>query len=418
MLVEIDISPLKKSLTQYQRNFLYNPHRFTSVIASTKVGKTYSLIVWFLEKTLRHPKSYGEFWWVAPIKGTAKIAYKRLKRALIHFGIFKFNDTIQSISVGNKVMMFKSADEPDSLYGEDVWAVVFDEFTRASFDAFVALRTTTTKTRAPIKLIGNYTGETNWGVRLAEEQKDNPEWAFFKVTAFDAVDAGILDIEEVEQARKDLPKEMFDALYLATGGYEPDRLIQSAAINDLFTNDFVPHGKPAITADIAMQGSDQFVVMVWSGFRLVKCYSYPKTNGKQVLENILTIAKEYGVPQSRIAYDRDGLGAYLEGGFLPNALPFNGGASGGKVYFNRKAKIHYQCAKRINESGYYVEPDAFTHGQKTAFVKELSAIKSDKSDKDVKLRVMDKSKVKQAIGRSPDYADAFVMREHIENFEL
>jgi hypothetical protein len=40
-------------------------------------------------------------------------------------------------------------------------------------------------------------------------------YGFFKITAYDAVNAGVLKLEEVEQAKRDLPQHIFSELYLA-----------------------------------------------------------------------------------------------------------------------------------------------------------------------------------------------------------
>ena len=42
--------------------------------------------------------------------------------------------------------------------------------------------------------------------------------------------------------------------------------------------------------------------------------------------------------------------------------------------------------------------------------KELEQVKRDKIDSDGKLRILPKEKVKELIGRSPDYSDALMMR--------
>jgi hypothetical protein len=41
------------------------------------------------------------------------------------------------------------------------------------------------------------------------------DYRYFKITAYDAVKEGILKLEEVEQAKRDLPENVFNELYLA-----------------------------------------------------------------------------------------------------------------------------------------------------------------------------------------------------------
>lgn len=413
----IDLKSLHNTLTGYQLDILNSKKRYTVTIASTKCGKTYSHLVWLLTLFLDSEKN-GNFWWVAPIYSQAKIAYRRIKREMLQYGNnFQFNESELTVRFKSKILSFKSADNPNGLYGDDVYALVFDEFTRSTEEAWHACRSTLTKTEGKAKLIGNYTGETNWGVRLQKEMENNPAWAFFKITAFDAVDAGILNIEEIEQARADLAGApgMFDALYLATGGYELDKLVNSYAISDLFTNDYVPYGKMSMTADIAFQGSDLFVVMVWSGFRLVKCYTYKSTTSKEVNDILRDIAKIHSVPYSRICYDADGLGSSVTG-YITDAIPFNGNKKSigeRRVYSNRKSQIHYLGAQRLNDGGYFVEPTAIDFEMKKRLIEELSSIKREKKDNGL-LSVISKEKIKVFLGRSPDLSDAFLMREILD----
>ena len=114
------------------------------------------------------------------------------------------------------IIQFKSAEKPDNLYGDDVYAAVFDEFTRAREEAWFALRSTLTKTQGKCKLIGNVKGKKNWGYKMAERARmGEPDYEFHKITAYDGVNAGILAFEEVEQAKRDLPPHIFSELYMA-----------------------------------------------------------------------------------------------------------------------------------------------------------------------------------------------------------
>jgi len=45
---------------------------------------------------------------------------------------------------------------------------------------------------------------------------------------------------------------------------------------------------------------------------------------------------------------------------------------------------------------------------------ELSMLRTFDADKDGKLRIMPKEKIKEYIGRSPDWLDVFIMRMYFE----
>lgn len=110
--------------------------------------------------------------------------FARMKRHILNAPGYKFNNSDLAITTPKgTIISFKSADTPDNLTGEDVYGVVSDEFTRAKQAAWFALRSTVTFTKAPVKFIGNYTGQSNWGHKLTNKAKTDPtEYAAFRVT--------------------------------------------------------------------------------------------------------------------------------------------------------------------------------------------------------------------------------------------
>lgn len=210
----------------YTRPFLYNyqkaivdsPARYTVTEASTKVGKSASHLIWLFEQPLKLELKAGQsVWWAAPVYGQAEIMYNRLKNQISNRDFLKFNETKLQVTYPTGAhMVFKSAEKPDNLYGDDVYAAVFDEFTRAREQAWFALRTTLTATRGRCKFIGNVKGRKNWGWKMAQKAKaGEKDFEYFKITAYDAAAEGLLDIEEIEAAKRELPENVFRELYLA-----------------------------------------------------------------------------------------------------------------------------------------------------------------------------------------------------------
>ena len=118
--------------------------------------------------------------------------------------------------INGAIVAFKSGEKPDNLYGEDVYACVIDEATRLREEAWHAVRSTMTATRGPVRLIGNVKGRKNWAYILARRaEAGERDWHYAKLTAYDASDAGVIDAEEIEQAKSMLPESVFKELYLA-----------------------------------------------------------------------------------------------------------------------------------------------------------------------------------------------------------
>ena len=192
---------------------------------------------------------------------------------------------------------------------------------------------------------------------------------------------------------------------------DPAALMTSEAIADLFTNVHVPVGKKAIIADVARYGSDKTVVSLWHGMVMGKVREY---SGQSVPDTAAVIdawAKEHSVPRSRIVVDDDGVGGGVVD-LLRGCKPFNGGATpkGKENYKNLKAQCSYLLAKAVEDRTMYVADD--TCREKLS--EELPWVKRWKMDHDQKLAVMPKEKVKEGLGRSPDYADVCMMRMLLE----
>lgn len=407
----------RPNFTGYQDDILYDPARFTVTEACTKSGKTFSHLYWLFEIALggnplwytNAVESGWNFWWVAPVYSQSEIAFNRMVRKIKNAPGYKINYSKLRIQTPKETFIeFKTAKDPNNLYGEDVYAAVFDEFTRSKEDAWHALRTTLTSTKGPCKFIGNYIGSLNWGHKLGKKALIDKNYSYHKVNATQAVEAGIIDPDEIEQARKDLPKSIYEALYMVMGALDDSILFTEESISDLFTNDYVkPIHRRYMTADIALHGSDRFVIGIWHGFRLVKIYCYDKMEADEVERKLKGLAAEHSIPRSRIIYDADGLGTYLRG-YLKGAKPFVNGsrAMNDENYQNLKTQCFYKLSKFMEDGLLYIED----HNYKEDIEKELEVIRKDGVDEEGKLKIIKKKEIKQLLGYSPDFADMIMMR--------
>ncbi len=199
-----------------QEAALFCDERYSVIEASTKSGKTVGCMVWLGEKALLG-KRKRNYWWIAPIYSQAKIAYKRLKDGLPR-GLYIANDSAMTITLMNNgaIITFKGGDNPDSLYGEDVYAAVIDEASRCKEEVWHAVRSTLTASNGHVRIIGNVKGRKNWAYQLARKAESGvPNWRYSKITAADAVAANVLKADEVAEAQRDLPEQVFKELYLA-----------------------------------------------------------------------------------------------------------------------------------------------------------------------------------------------------------
>ena len=206
-------------LTTYQQAILDAPERYTITAAATKCGKTASHIIWIFEQALQL-KDNQSVWWIAPVYQQAEIAFRRMKSQVSEKDFFISNESKLTLILPNGARIeFKSGEKPDNLYGDDVYAAVVDEASRMREESWYALRSTLTATKGKCKMIGNVKGKKNWFYKLGERARlGEDDYKFFKITAYDAAKEGILDVEEIEQAKRDLPEFVFKELYLAEPG--------------------------------------------------------------------------------------------------------------------------------------------------------------------------------------------------------
>lgn len=403
----------KPKLTSYQYNFLYNDSRFTITEASTKIGKTFSHIWWIFENAhASYNKPNYNHWWVAPVYGQAKIAFNRIKAKLINNNLYKINETnlIITTPIGTHIH-FKSAEKPDNLFGEDVYSCVFDEAPRARVEAFYALRSTLTATKGKLKLIGNFGGTSNWMHHLKEKALTDPEYSYFKITAWDAVKEGILEEEEILQAQRDLPDKIFKQLYLAEAQDVDDQIYSYDSICGLFTNSFVQKtGNIFMSCDIAYLGSDLFVITIWDGLVIVKVIAIDKIDETAIGNKLIELAEKYKVPYSNIVYDADGLRKFTANSLkkLNNAKPFlnNSKPIKDKNFANLKTECAFKLREFLENNEIYCDDQEF----RKQITRELETIFLGKQNDEGKIRLESKKDYINREKSSPNFFDSIYMR--------
>lgn len=214
---------------------------------------------------------------------------------------------------------------------------------------------------------------------------------------------------------------------LAFGNWEydddPAALIDYEKATDVFTNTHVEPGKKCITADIARLGGDRIVIIEWDGFR-GKVSAFQKQKLTVSTTNIDAARARMAVGKSDVLVDSDGMGSGVEDfggfkGFVNNSRPLPDpkkplDASGKAVvenFDNLKSQCGFRMAELINTNGLYLECEDW---MKPLIIEELEQVKQKVLDSDMKKGLMPKDKVKEAIGRSPDFWDAILMRAWFE----
>ncbi len=200
-----------------QREALFHNKRIGAVEASTKSGKTQGSIAWILERTfLGKPGQIR--WWVAPVSEQARIAYTRIKSGLTTGTFTAYASPVPRIeTINGGILAFKSGDQPDSLYGEDVEDAVVDEASRCKQESWEALLSTLTATHGSVRCIGNVKGKRNWFYQLCRRIENGlePNGHYARITYLDAIAAGVITPESVEEERRNMSAATFRELFEA-----------------------------------------------------------------------------------------------------------------------------------------------------------------------------------------------------------
>jgi len=202
------------ALYQKQRDAVCDTRRIVCIESTTKAGKTLGCLVWQIGQIMSGPAD-SEHWWVAPVYEQTNMAF-RLAWSLLR-GQPNFRQLLAEraiIGPDNRRWSFRSADKPDNLYGSAVSSVVLDEASRIKNESVDAVYSTTTRTRGPMRLIGNVRGRANRHYQWSRRgESGEPDFGYHRITADDAVAAGVYSADDLDLARRSLPHAVFRELY-------------------------------------------------------------------------------------------------------------------------------------------------------------------------------------------------------------
>ena len=306
----------------------------------------------------------------------------------------------------------------DSLGSLEITGAFIDECNQVTYKAWQIVKS---RIRYKIK-------ELNLVPKMLGTCNPSKNWVYTKFYLKDknnTIDSDKKFIQALPKDNPHLPQSYLESLlslddnskqrlYFGNWEYDndPAKLIDFEKIQNIFTNDFVEDGEKYISADIARYGSDKMVINVWSGFRVIDIFTLGKSSVTETAEAIKQLSNKYKVPLSNIIADEDGVGGGVVDilkckGFVNNSKPL---LEENQIvqYQNLKTQCYFKLAKMIQDGEIYVNcNDQMIIDDMT---KELEQVKRDKIDSDGKLQILSKEKVKELIGRSPDYSDALMMR--------
>lgn len=205
---------------------------------------------------------------------------------------------------------------------------------------------------------------------------------------------------------------------------EPGALFEYEATEDLWTNTLpaITDSDKWMTVDTARFGVDKIVLYCWKGFNLYKIKVFRKQGIDMTAQNIKETAREENIPFSHIVADDDGVGGGVVDlckgihGFVNNSSPLpNEDARYDYLEKQQFSNLKTQCSFIMAQKTNRHEVAITVLNPSTEFREQLPEdlaqfkIKNAEDDQ-TKMALIGKDEMKENLGRSPDYGDAFIMR--------
>ena len=201
-------------LTIPQDDVFAGQTRFKVLVCGRRFGKTTLSLAWLLNNVQRHPP--GLHYYIAPSYVMAKsIAWRELKRMAEGTFISK-NESELSIEFPNGgIIQLRGSENRDGLRGVSLSSAVMDEFAYMDHEVWTeVIRPATSDRLAPVLFITSPAG-WNWAKDLYDYARDSSSenWQAWTYTT---LEGGIVDSNEIEAARSELPEKTFKQEYLAS----------------------------------------------------------------------------------------------------------------------------------------------------------------------------------------------------------
>lgn len=411
-------------------------------------GKSVLGCYWLMKNCLKYP---GTRWVMGrseltTLKQTTlvtffKVAKMQDLKANIHYKYYDNPKNIIAFPNGSVIILkdlsyAPSDPEFDSLGSLEITGAFIDEANqiveKAKTVLFSRIRHMLDEFGLKPKLLMSCNPAKNWVYKqFYKANRDNNIEKYRKFIQALVTDNEDIDSNYVENLQK-LDKASKERLLHGNWEYEDDpaKLIEYDRILDCFSNTHLRVTGDKLhkaTCDVARFGSDKTVIGEWMSASHVRLKRYSKLSVPEVATKLQAVKDSGQLGASRIVVDEDGVGGGVVDlvkchGFVNNSRPLpapvnpkHDERSGKKLpenYDNLKSQCYFRLALRINEGGLFIECE--DSEMEEAVIEELEQVKKKNVDKDGKSGVVPKDKVKEILGRSPDYSDTLMMGEYLE----
>jgi hypothetical protein len=214
---------------------------------------------------------------------------------------------------------------------------------------------------------------------------------------------------------------------------EINSLIDSNAIQDIWTNTVEDSNEKYAVMDIARFGKDKTKLYLWRGFDCYKIITWVNQDTSITATKTKEVLAKEQIPYSHTIGDEVGVGGgvidQMRGinGFIANSSPLERKNAQQKPVFKNgeiKFQIEKDNFKTLKDQCGWILADKVNKHEisintqdellKEQIEEELGELKDAKPDEDAKKQLVPKDEIKENIGRSPDDLDCLIMRMWFE----
>ena len=463
----VDIELTKKQQEGY-KYLLDDKHEVVVYGGSAGSWKSFLWAFWVISQSMRHPWTKWVVWrkTLKQLKRTTvqtmiEVMQKFLKipkdyynyderRNLIEFA--NGDDDNNPYENGSKIYLYPLEYKPsDPMYSElgslEISGAFIDEWNNVPKIASDILlsrcrwKSLADKQLPPKVMITTNPDNTSWLYRhmyrpwledrlntqtTKAERGDNYDYVFIQALPTDNPKIS----KQYLEALRNWPKSQKKRLYEGKWEYQTDDklLFQKDKISSLYVaSQNVEDPERYISVDVARAGWDKTVIMVREGMQVKRIidftkkevpYSYQDKLLQYTVIKLKQLSRDLQIPRSHIVVDSDWVGWGVKD-FLPWCRWFTNNASAiqppiarYKTHLRENySNLKTQCYYKLRE---YMEDEAISiacqSDQEQLLSEELSIIRRKDKSMDAPIQLESKSKMRDKLGRSPDYADALMMR--------
>lgn len=413
-----------------QKEIVLSPARFKVIRAGRRSGKS-TLEIEDMCFDAVTGKNRNIFYICPTQKQARSIIWEALKSRL--GGIGEANESRLEMKVptqdnGHSTIFVLGWENRENARGMKAYKIVFDEVDTCK-DFFIGwqeiFRPMLTDTAGSATFIGT-PKKTNPNLRRLEKLAENdPTYASFHFTTWDNP---YIPREEIEKAKQELDKETYLQEFMAEYLENSGALFKYEAILDVFSNTITKENNKYLTVDIADDGSDKTKFSFWEGLEEYRCDEFERLNTEGIISKIREYASLEQIPYSQIAVDAIGVGAgvasnsLLDGiiGFKSSYAPiktdtnivllpnrsYNKDIPLTSDYKNLRSQCIFTLADLVNN---HKIASRVLGKHKENIIEELNTYQEIGNGDGKRMATM-KEDVKEAIGRSPDDSDTWIMR--------